>query len=93
MTREAFVLSTGIELPGEPIDNEVVAARFGANAQWIDAFVGTRTRHFALDLDTGARTHTLTDIATSAATCALARAGLSASDIDVLVLGTATPIT
>lgn len=91
MTREAYVLSTGTALPGDPIGNDAVAARFGANAQWIDAFVGTKTRHFAVDLDTGAQTATLAELATDAARQAMAAADLDPADIDFLVLGTATP--
>ncbi|WP_424187564.1 3-oxoacyl-ACP synthase III family protein [Actinokineospora sp. G85] len=90
-TDETFVLSTGAALPGDPIDNTALAKRFGVNAQWVELFVGTRTRHFAVDLDTGAQTHTLTDLATAAAEQAMVRAGLEAADIDFVVLGTATP--
>ncbi len=91
MSPHAHVLGTGIALPGPAIDNVTLAERFGANAQWIDLFVGTRFRHFAVDLATGARTSTLSRLAASAAAEAMARADVDAAEIDFIVLGTATP--
>ncbi|MFC8453209.1 3-oxoacyl-ACP synthase III family protein [Kitasatospora sp. NPDC057223] len=88
------VLSVGTALPGAPVDNIALARRFGQSeqwAEWVDVFVGTRTRHLALDLERGTLTHSLADLATTAAARALAEAGLEAADVDVLVLGTATP--
>ncbi|MFE1595647.1 3-oxoacyl-ACP synthase III family protein [Nocardia sp. NPDC058705] len=91
MSAHANILGTGTALPGPAIDNVTLSQRFGANAQWIDLFVGTRTRHFAVDIETGARTSTLSALATSAASAAMADAGVDAGEIDFIVLGTATP--
>ena len=88
-----YVLATGTCLPGPPVDNQALAARFGMNAEWIELFVGTRTRHFGVDLDSGERTHSIVDLGSHAARQALDRAGLEPSDIDFLVLATATPDT
>ncbi|GAA0952539.1 3-oxoacyl-ACP synthase III family protein [Actinocorallia libanotica] len=88
------ILSAGTALPGPPLDTQALADRFGMDRlwrQWVDTFIGTRTRHLAIDLRTGRRRETLADLAAQAATEALEAAGLSAQDIDVLVLGTATP--
>ncbi|ORI13514.1 3-oxoacyl-ACP synthase III family protein [Rhodococcus sp. 1168] len=85
------VLATGTCLPGAAVDNAALAGRFGMNAEWIELFVGTRTRYFGVDLDSGARTHSIVDLGTHAARQALDRAGLEPSDIDFLVLATATP--
>ncbi|MEU9078009.1 3-oxoacyl-ACP synthase III family protein [Kitasatospora sp. NPDC048538] len=93
-TRDVRLLSVGTALPGAPVDNLALARRFGQSpqwAEWVDLFVGTRTRHLALDLDQGTHTHSLADLATSAGLRALAAAGLAAGDLDALVLGTATP--
>ncbi|MFG3055845.1 3-oxoacyl-ACP synthase III family protein [Kitasatospora sp. NPDC048239] len=92
--RDVRVLSVGTALPGAPVDNLALARRFGQSeqwAEWVDVFVGTRTRHLALDLERGTLTHSLADLATTAAVRALAEAGLAAGDVDALVLGTATP--
>ncbi|PWW53048.1 3-oxoacyl-ACP synthase III family protein [Actinokineospora spheciospongiae] len=92
-TDETFVLSTGSALPGDPIDNTALAERFGVNAQWVELFVGTRTRHFAVDLGTAEQTHTLADLAAAAGAQAMSRAGLEPTDLDFVVLATATPDT
>ncbi|MFE9428509.1 3-oxoacyl-ACP synthase III family protein [Kitasatospora sp. NPDC006697] len=88
------VLSAGTALPGPAIDTGALARRFGMDRlweQWVDAFIGTRTRHLAIDLESGRPRQSLADLGTAAAEEALARAGLSAQDVDVMVLGTATP--
>ncbi|EOM77245.1 3-oxoacyl-ACP synthase [Rhodococcus rhodnii] len=91
MNRPTHILATGTALPGDPIDNAALCEVIGAQPEWIDLFVGTRTRHFAVDLDTGRQTHSLTDMATDAARQAMSRADVTAADIGFLVLGTATP--
>ncbi|GLZ40809.1 3-oxoacyl-ACP synthase III family protein [Actinokineospora sp. NBRC 105648] len=88
------VLSVGTALPGPPVDTAALAARFGMNRlweQWVDTFIGTRSRHLAVDLETGRQRHTLADLGETAAREAIADARLSTEDIDVVVLGTATP--
>ncbi|MCO1582765.1 3-oxoacyl-ACP synthase III family protein [Crossiella sp. SN42] len=88
------VLSVGTALPGPPVDNAALAARFGMDRlwqEWIDLFIGTRFRHLALDLETGAIRCSLADLATTAGATALARAGITAGEIDLVVLSTATP--
>lgn len=90
------VLSVGTALPGPPIDTAALAERFGMDRlwqQWVDTFIGTRTRHLAIDLKSGERRRDLADLGELAAVQALARAGISAEEIDVVVLGTATPDT
>lgn len=91
MSRTTYVLSTGTALPGPAIDNRSLCERIGAQPEWIDTFVGTRTRHFGINLATGEQTHSLADMATSAARQALSRADIDPSEIGFLVLGTATP--
>jgi 3-oxoacyl-[acyl-carrier-protein] synthase-3 len=91
---DIHILSTGTALPGSPIDNAALARHFhmsGSWEQWIDAFVGTRTRHFGVDLATGKVHCSLTDLGEMAASRALAAAGLEPGNVDLLVMGTATP--
>jgi 3-oxoacyl-[acyl-carrier-protein] synthase-3 len=72
-------------LPGEPVDNAELEARLGLSAEWVDRFVGTRTRHFA------GGTADLADLCASAARTSLASAGADARTMDFVVLATATP--
>src|SRR5882724_7585876 len=88
---DAYIISTGVALPGDPLDNEVVARKFGASVQWIEMFVGTRQRYLAMDLDTGRVTHTLADLGAEAGAQAIARAGLQPREIDFVVLSTSMP--
>jgi 3-oxoacyl-[acyl-carrier-protein] synthase III len=93
-TAEVRILSAASALPGPPVDNARLARRFGKDRtweQWVDHFIGTRTRHFARDLDTGVQQASLTQLAAEAAGSALAAAGVAAEDIDFMVMGTATP--
>jgi 3-oxoacyl-[acyl-carrier-protein] synthase-3 len=91
MTGDAYILATGTALPGDPVGNDVLAELFGINQTWAETFIGTRTRHFAVDMRTGRITHTLADVATQAASAAMAAAGVQPWEIDFVVLGTATP--
>ncbi|WP_329312526.1 3-oxoacyl-ACP synthase III family protein [Streptomyces sp. NBC_01262] len=92
-TTTAYVASAGTALPGEPVDNAVLGKLLGVSSEWIDLFVGTRTRHFGWDLGTGEVRRTLTDLAAEAAGQALEGAGLDPADIEFVVLATATPDT
>ncbi|KAA2257262.1 3-oxoacyl-ACP synthase III family protein [Solihabitans fulvus] len=85
------IASVGTALPGEPVDNATLAARLGVSERWIRAFIGTRSRHFSLDINTGDRTCTMAELGARAARQAMDRAGLTAKDVGFLVLATATP--
>jgi 3-oxoacyl-[acyl-carrier-protein] synthase-3 len=88
------IAAVGTALPGPLVDNATLMRRFGLApvwAQWIDAFVGTRSRHFAVDLDTGEIMYSLADLAETAARQAMDRAGITAADVDLMVMGSATP--
>jgi 3-oxoacyl-[acyl-carrier-protein] synthase-3 len=92
--RSIRVLAAGTALPGPPLDTAALADRFGMDRlwqQWVDIFIGTRTRHLAVDLRTGKQRETLADLAARAARGALTGAGISVADVDVIVMGTATP--
>lgn len=91
---DIHVLSAGTALPGAPVDNATLGRRFGMDTlweQWVDTFIGTRTRHLAVELDSGKVRYSLADLAETAARHALTAASLDPSEVDVVVLGTATP--
>ncbi len=91
---DIHVRSVGTALPGPVIDNATLARRFDMPAaweQWIDAFVGTRSRHFARDLETGEIRHTPTDLGESAGRRALKAAGVGPADVDLMVMATSSP--
>lgn len=90
-TAPLHLAGTGSALPAEPVDNAALSGLFGISEDWIDLFVGTRTRHFAWDPATGKVTHTLADLSAESAVRALAAAGMDTADLDFLVLSTATP--
>lgn len=94
MTGTTSILSAASALPGPPVDNAALGRRLGMDAlweQWVDAFIGTRTRHLAVDLDSGEIQHTLAELAQEAGSKALAAAGVSPSEVELVVMGTATP--
>ncbi|MGW1023367.1 3-oxoacyl-ACP synthase III family protein [Streptomyces sp. NPDC002577] len=85
------VTAAGSALPGEPVDNATLSHALGVNAEWIDVFIGTRTRHFARDLTTGEVRWSLADLCAQAAADALEAGGTDPAEVEFLVLGTATP--
>jgi 3-oxoacyl-[acyl-carrier-protein] synthase-3 len=88
------VLAAGSALPGPPVNNAELARRFRMDAsweQWVTTFIGTETRHLAVDLETGAVRSSLAELGAEAGSRALGVAGVRPEDVDVVVLGTATP--
>jgi len=91
---EIRILSAGSALPGPPIDNATLGRRFEMDdlwQQWVDVFIGTRSRHLAIDLDNGEIRYSLAELGEAAARSALEGAELQPQDVDVMVLATATP--
>jgi 3-oxoacyl-[acyl-carrier-protein] synthase-3 len=88
------LVAVGTALPGPPIDNAALVKRFNLPVvweQWIETFVGTSSRHFSVDLATGEVQYSLADLGEKAGRQALASAGLQPGDVDVMIMGTATP--
>jgi 3-oxoacyl-[acyl-carrier-protein] synthase III len=83
--RRAAVLGTGSALPARRVSNAELAETVDTSDEWIVERSGIRFRHIAGE---GETTSTL---ATGAARRALAAAGMAATDIDLIVLATATP--
>ncbi|MFI9051372.1 3-oxoacyl-ACP synthase III family protein [Streptomyces sp. NPDC053427] len=91
---EIHILAAGTVLPGPPLDNATLTRRFGLPPvweQWIDTYVGTQSRHFCVDIVTGEIRQTLADMGETAAVRAMSAAGVRSADIDLVVMGTATP--
>ena len=85
MSLHSVVSGTGSALPKRMVTNEELAATVDTSDEWIVERTGIRARYIASD---GETTGTL---ATEAARRALEAAGVEASDIDLIVLATATP--
>ena len=85
MIRRSVVLGTGSALPLRAVSNEELARTVDTSDAWIRERTGISMRHMAGE---GETTSTL---ATDAARKALEMAGFGPSDIDLLILATATP--
>lgn len=93
-TRDIRLASVGTALPGAAIDNSALTRNLGMTPvfeEWIDTFVGTRSRYLAIDLGTGEVRCSLADLGEQAAGRALALAGITAADLDLIVMGTSMP--
>jgi 3-oxoacyl-[acyl-carrier-protein] synthase-3 len=83
--KRAAVLGTGSALPVRRVSNAELAAQIDTSDEWIVERTGIRFRHIAGQGETTA------SLATDAARRALDAAGMAATDIDLIVLATATP--
>jgi 3-oxoacyl-[acyl-carrier-protein] synthase-3 len=81
----AIARGCGHYLPARVVPNAEFEASLDTTDEWIRTRTGIERRHFAAD---GEAT---SDLATAAARAALANTGLTGSDIDAIVLATATP--
>ena len=84
-TVRAVVCGIGSYLPKRILTNAELAGRIDTSDEWIVQRTGIRQRHIAADGETTSQ------LATHAARAALSNAGIDASGIDLIVLGTATP--
>jgi 3-oxoacyl-[acyl-carrier-protein] synthase III len=94
LMNEAYITGTGAFLPGDPVDNEQLAARFGADtpraAESLSrtlALNGIKTRHYAVD-DTGMTMLLNEELAAEAARRALTDRGLDPHQVGMLATGT-----
>jgi 3-oxoacyl-[acyl-carrier-protein] synthase-3 len=81
----SVVTGCGSYLPKQIVTNHDLAERVHTSEEWIVSRTGIRERHIAAD---GEFT---SDLAYEAAVAALARAGLTGNDLDLIILATATP--
>lgn len=79
------ILGTGSYLPARILTNADLEKLVDTNDQWIVERTGIRERHIA------AEGELTSDLATQAACAALEVAGLTADDIDLLLVATTTP--
>jgi 3-oxoacyl-[acyl-carrier-protein] synthase-3 len=84
MTTRSVVVGLGHYLPERVVPNSEFEATLDTSDEWIKSRSGIESRHFAADGET------TSDIATKAARNALANAGLTANDLDAIVLATST---
>jgi len=85
MTLRAVVRGVGHYLPERIVPNAEFESLVDTSDEWIRTRSGIERRHFAAD------GQTTSDLGARAATAALADAGLSAGDIDAIILATSTP--
>src|SRR5881397_2573758 len=84
MPRTAF-LSTGFHVPARLVTNDDLARMMDTSDEWIVQRSGIKTRYWVDAGETGV------GLAREASRKALAKAGLSASDIDCIIYCTCTP--
>jgi 3-oxoacyl-[acyl-carrier-protein] synthase-3 len=85
MTLRAVVQGVGHYLPERIVPNSEFEKTLDTSDEWIRARSGIEQRHFASDDEA------TSDLATYAAQAALKNAGLSADDIDAVVVATSPP--
>ncbi len=85
MARRSVILGTGSALPKRRLDNAELCETVDTSDQWIVERTGIRTRYIAGDGETTAT------LAAESARNALEHAGIDATEIDLIVLATATP--
>ena len=84
MPRRAVVRGVGHYLPERVVPNSWFEDKIDTSDEWIRSRSGIENRHFAADGET------TSDLASKAAEAALAASGLSASDMDALIVATST---
>jgi 3-oxoacyl-[acyl-carrier-protein] synthase III len=85
VTLRSVITGTGSALPANRVTNDELAKTVDTSDEWIVARTGIRSRHVAGEGETTASLGAL------AAARALAAAKISANDIDLIILATATP--
>ena len=87
MTQQVFarIAGTGSYLPEKVLTNDDLAKFIDTSDEWIAARTGIRERHVAAEGETTG------DLAYHASVRALEAAGVQASELDLIVLGTTTP--
>ena len=85
MSLRSVIAGTGSALPRRRVDNAELAGQVDTSDEWIIERTGIRSRYIAGEGETTA------SLATEAARKALEDAGIPASEIDLIVLATATP--
>lgn len=79
------IAGTGSYLPEKVLTNDDLAKFVDTSDEWIASRTGIRERHVAADGET------TSDLALHAATRAMEAAGVSAAELDLIIVGTTTP--
>lgn len=79
------VIGSGAAAPITALDNHQLSQLVDTSDEWIAARTGIRSRRLARPSES------LTTLATQAAEAAIAMAGISATDLDLIILATSTP--
>ena len=79
------IIGSGSATPGTSLDNQALEALVETSDEWISSRTGIHQRRLALF------TESLTTIATLAGTKALAMAGITPQELDLIILATSTP--
>jgi 3-oxoacyl-[acyl-carrier-protein] synthase III len=79
------IAGTGSYLPANVVSNAELARRVDTSDEWIRSRTGIRQRHIAQ------ATQMSSDLAHQAALKAIAAAGITATDIDLIIVATSTP--
>ena len=85
MTVYSKIVGTGSYLPERVVTNQELEKIVDTNDEWIVSRTGIRERHYAAD-DQNA-----SDLALIACQRAMQAAGVTATDIDLIIVGTSTP--
>jgi len=85
LIRRSVIRGSGHYLPERIVENSWFEERLETSDEWIRSRTGIERRHFA------AEGQTTSDLGIRAARVALDRAGMTADDIDGIVLATSTP--
>ena len=85
MFRKAKIIGIGSYLPSETVSNDDLSKILDTSDEWITTRSGIKQRHRAADGET------TSDIALAAAQQALGNAGITANDIDMIIVSTTTP--
>lgn len=85
MNQRAVIIGTGHYLPERVIENSWFEDKLDTSDEWIRSRSGIERRHFA------AEGQTTSDLAIRAAIAAMENAGVTADDLDGIVLATSTP--
>ncbi len=80
-----YIKSLGVYIPEKKVSNEDLTKLVDTSDEWIYSHTGIKNRHF---VDKNVLT---SDMAASASEMALERSGLTAEDIDEIILATGTP--
>jgi len=83
--RASRIAGTGRYLPVRVLTNDELAQRVATSDEWIRTRTGIRQRHIA------APEEQTSDLALRASRAAIAAAGMTPADIDLIILATATP--